>query len=132
VVIGWRTPLPPEQSQARLYITSTYCRPSRELVCLLLPSHMRNLDFEHDNRLVEVQNDDREKEDETYQVSNTDRRVHGRAGRRMHDDRQFPDGTFELDASGVFARARAACARSPTGLVRRPRADHDQPQPRSV
>ena len=111
-------------------------QPSRELVCLLLPSRMRILDSDYDHRLEEVQNDDRKMAEEAYQVLVSDRRMRCRNSRRcLHDDRQFSDGTFDLDASAVFACARshshAACASSRPGRVRQ-RADYDQPQPRSV
>ena len=99
---------------------------------------MRILDSDNDNRLEEVQNDDRKMAEEAYPVPISNRRMRRRDSRHgLHDDRQFSDGTFDLDASAVFACARshshshAACASSHTGRVRQ-RADYDQPQPGSV
>ena len=88
---------------------------------------MRIRNFDRDNRLEEVQNDDRRKADETSQALVSDRRMRCRDGRHcVHDNRQFiPDGPFEFDASAILPSAGA-------GRDKGQRADYDQPQSRSV
>ena len=94
---------------------------------------MRIPDSDRENRLVEVQNDDRRKVNDTDQVLVSNCRVRCDPGRRgVHDDRQFANGAVIVVASTVFARSHADCARSPTRRVARQRADLYQPQPRSV